>query len=304
MTSSRCRVTAHLNTVVALVYTSCKIDSGKWNHLPGGVVNVGSNDIFQALDHDGATEWIGGRASYQAADGTQFTFDFKDNLSHQNRCTSSMTNVHGPWYLPQPDFPKGGKSWNVTYHISQREAFFDAPVFPEHVVEAAKCAEYPEERVRDLIAGRSVLYLKDALEAQMPLRAKLWCAVHQLFLNPPSKALLTRDLVQFAVKGHANTSLVPEALLDDALDNHEGFRKGEIGSLKLAGLRERIDGLIGEESGSDNRDVEILSMLSALTERQGEVGWEHAVHSYIGDVETELDEERIGDVLNVIEARL
>ncbi|MEJ1353275.1 MAG: hypothetical protein RPU39_01105 [Candidatus Sedimenticola sp. (ex Thyasira tokunagai)] len=55
--------------------------------------------------------------------------------------------------MPVPNYPNSGKSWTVTYYIHAAAAFFDAPVFPDDIVDAAKCDLYPDKKIRELVGG-------------------------------------------------------------------------------------------------------------------------------------------------------
>jgi len=112
-------VTGKIETAVALTYISNSLQHGKWSTAPSGTVAAGSSIIFSAENHDGSAIAPQGSATYQAADGTQFTFSFDDPTSEQNSCSTTISNLSGPWNAPTPSYPKGGKTWTVTYYIQR-----------------------------------------------------------------------------------------------------------------------------------------------------------------------------------------
>lgn len=298
-------VTGNLDTIVAVTYTDSGLDYGKWKSQPGGTASVGTSQLFQAENRDGSTLPSEGWVSYTAADGTLFTFKWDDPVSKDNQCSSAMSNVQGNYSLPVPDYPTSGKTWTVTYKIAQgTTAFWDAPVFPDHIVEAAKCDEYDEAKVRGLIRDRRCVYLRHAFEEDMPPSAKLWCATHDVFLTPPSKALLSRDLAQFAVRGLSKADMLPSALLDAALQANYDFQNGAIGTAALSDLRRRLsERAVAARSVSD-RDAELVGLVSALADRNAASGWANAVSAYLGNTKTAERDKRIDDVVKIVAARL
>jgi len=296
-------VTAELNTVVALKYSGSGLDWGKWIVQPSGQVAVGTSEIFQACNRDGSTANPHGWVTYLADDGTEFRFEFADPLWWQNTCTSSMTNVHGPYYLPKPEYPASGDTWTVTYYISTMTDFCDLPVDSEHVIRAWKCSEYGEDRVRGMFGEHKVVHLSGVLNADIPAEAKLWCVMSPLFLTPVSKAILIRDLAQFAVADLTRVDAISPSLLDSALlANHE-FQQGSIGVNRLQSLRRLLEER-AQSVSADQRDMQIVGLVATLTEKDPVNGWIHAVSSYLSGAEGAEMTRRIAEVLRIVQARL
>jgi len=297
-------VTADIDTAVALTYSDSGLSHGKWKTQPGGTVATGTHQIFQAENRSGSTVPPEGWAKYVAADGTEFTFKFKDPVSEQNQCSSSMTNIHGPWTLPTPSYPTGGKTWTVTYYISSSATFYDAPVMAEHIVGAHKCEDYSEARVRGFLGEHMAVKLAQVLGANIPPQAKLWCATHPMFLTPSSKALLTRDLAQFAAHRLSDGSAFSASVLDQALMASHDHQQGLLGAAALLSVRRVIEERATTIRNANPRDAELVGLFAALAENNAVNGWTHAVSTYIGDAEGSLEDERADDVLKIIAARL
>lgn len=303
--SGKFRVTAKLKTVVAVRYTDQGLTHGKWQTDPGGTAGVGTSQIFVATNRDSSSVGPKGWVSYIAADGTTFTFSFSDPGHEQNSCSSSMDHVSGPWSLPVPDYPRTSKKWTVTYQISSTAEFFDAPVFPEDLLEAEKCAEYDRARVSAWIGDRSCVRLRDVLEhGAVPIAGKIWCATHTLFLTPSSKGVLTRDLAEVAIRELGESGGVSRKLLDEALQANRDVAAGLIGPAPLADLRRRLRECADTLHDRSPRNAALVDVISALAEPDPDTGWRHAVFSYLADAEGEQWAEYANRVLRVVESRL
>lgn len=110
-------VTGMLETVVAVKYTDGGTTDGKWKSQPSGTWPIGTTKIFEAENRDASAVPPAGWVKCVAADGTEFEFKFDDGYSKDNYCSASMSHVSGNYVLPVPEYPKGGKTWTVTYHI-------------------------------------------------------------------------------------------------------------------------------------------------------------------------------------------
>lgn len=303
--SGKFEVTAELDTVVSVRYSGQELSHGKWKTDPGGIAAVGKSQLCIATNRSGASAGPAGWVGYLAADGTQFTFKFDDPSSQSNSCSSSMQDTAGPWYLPTPDYPTSGKVWTVTYKIAQSSAFFDAPVFPSDVLDASKCEAFDRERVEKWIGPRTCVRLADALgQVALPPVAKLWCATHELFLTPASKALLTRDLAQHAASSLSSPRGFRADLLDQALQANHDAVEGRVGAAQLGDLRRRLREQTHALAPVGPRDAELTDTICALTDPDPARGWSHAVSSFLGDAQGEPWTQRATTILDLVEARL
>ncbi len=311
------KVTIKLNTVVAVRTTSSNLSHGKWATQPSGIAPIGDNVIGVAQNHEGSTIPPAGNINYVAADGTEFTFSFEDNVSEANYCSSAMTNVSGPWLLPNPSYPTSGKTWTVDFVISQtsgisrREAealsdiFYDAPVFPEDLIEAMKCFSFPEEKVEKLIGDKKCVYLKDVFDSEeMKPVNRIWCATHPLFLNPVSKGILTRNLVQMARQELSDDKGNSNSIIDDALQTHTNFSNGTIGTQQMDAMHQLLEEKIDSSKSINKRDAELYDIVKSLTNMDSHHGWVNAVHSYLHDAENNTLLKRQGNITKLISDKL
>jgi hypothetical protein len=299
--SQKHEVTGKLSTVVAVKYTNGDTTQGKWIDRPVSSAPIGVSQLFVAGNRDGNVAAAFGWASYISADGTVFTFNFEDPQYDDNNCWSSMNPVNGPYQLPIPQFPTSGKTWIVTYFIAQssQQPFFDAPVFPEDVLNASKCNLFPEKKVLKLIGDRKCLYLKDAFEeADLDPIYKIWCATHKLFLTPTSKALLSRDLAQLAIRELSPESVRFTNLINDALQANRDFAQGKIGTASLDCLREVLRETENGLKLVSIDDARIFGLISELVNSDQHAGWSNAVSVYLQNANKVTVKKRMDVVRN------
>jgi hypothetical protein len=304
--SQKHEVTGLLSTVVAVTYTNCQVSQGKWLTKPGGSAPVGSSQLFVAGNRDSNAAAAFGWASYISADGTVFTFNFEDPQNDDNNCWSSMNPVNGPYQLPPPQYPNSGKTWTVTYSIAQssKQPFFDAPVFPEHLLNASKCDLFPEKKILKLIGDKKCLYLKDAFEEnELDPVYKIWCATHKLFLTPSSKALLSRDLVQLAIRELSPESGRFNNLINDVLQANRDFAQGTVGITSLERLKDVLTETENALKPASINDARIFCLVGELANTDQHAGWSNAVSVYLQSPNKVTMNKRIEAVRELIEKR-
>lgn len=298
--SGKYLVTAKLDTVVAVRYKGSGTSHGKWKTAPGGSVGIGTSQIFVATNNDSASAGPEGWASYFAADNTTMKFSYDDPNSTHNDCSSAFEGkVYGNYSLPTPDYPSGGKTWTVTYKIATPSAFFDAPVFPDDVVSAAKCDAYSDERVLGFLGERTCVRMSDVLEhPEVPLIGKLWCATHRLFLTPSSKAALTRDLAMLVAE---ELGAVRGSMLDEALQLSQDHARVGVSAAHLRHARALFDERARSAHG---RAGELWDCLRSLAASDHHDGWSDAASSYIANTLGDEYAARAARLLALVEARL
>ncbi|MDR2553042.1 MAG: hypothetical protein LBD31_07765 [Treponema sp.] len=301
-------VTGRLSTVVAVKYRDQHVEYGKWTKAPIATCPIGTaTEIFKAENRDGAAEPPEAWVKYSAADGTLFKFYFDDPETKANYCYSTIEKESGPWAVPEPDYPKDGKTWKVTFKITHANsaAFLDAPIFPEDLLAAPKCDLYTESQIRGFIGDRTCLYLRDVLEVKnLKPFAKVWCVRHPIFLTAASKALLLRDLVQLAVKEMSSGNLLA-SVLDKALEvnnNPQAPIQEESDISKLKG--QMYDKYAEAEKAGGRRDCELIDSVVSLLNPSYEDGWANAVSSYIGSSSGDELDRRLTNIIRLVEKRL
>lgn len=301
--SSSYVVTGKINTEVALTYTNSDCYDGKWRSQPGGIWPKGETQFFEAENRDSSEVPPAGWIKCYAADGTEFTFSFDDKTSEDNICKSEMNIQNAPFYLPVPDYPKSGKTWTVTFYVKLKIA--DAPVFPEDLIKATKCALFPESKVKELIGDRKCVYLRDVMEStKLNPIDKVWCATHPLFLTASSKADLTRNLVNHSIHELTAERNHPFQLIDEALQANLNFEKGLIGPDRLFDLRKLLDEKTTAIKGFSQRDTEIYDIAASLTTLNANDGWANAVSSYINNANGNELKQRLDKVLDIVKGKI
>lgn len=306
---SKYEVTGKLDTVVAVVYKDQHLESGKWETAPGGTHPTGTSTIFKATNRqDAVTMPPEGWCRFVAADGTIFTFHFDCPVSRENYCYSSIDNLSGPWFVPTPEYPKGGADWTVTFKIDQAVVgeFLDAPIFPADLIASPKCNLYTESKIKELIGDRTCLYLKDVFASNILLPvAKVWCATHPIFLTPSSKAQLLRDLAQVAERELSKDMYSFSSVLDQMTEINDRSSKSGVLQGDIRDLKQVIDDKYSIAKKENNkRDCELIDTTASLLNPDFGDGWANAVSSYIGSAQGDMLAERLTSIINLVEKRL
>lgn len=299
-------VTAQLTTAVSVVFGGEALVAGEWQVQPGANAPAGmTTDIFIAQCHEGSLEGPNGSVWYWASDGTKFTFSFDDPYNSRTNLCHSAIDRYGPWAVPTPTYPEHGWEWTVVYEITALPNFYDAPLFPEDIINAAKCSAYSDERLKGFIGDRKCVRLADVLaHADIPADGKLWCATHPLFLTCSSKAVLARDLARYAAGELSDKGGISSTLLDNALQANYDRATRSAGGARQSELRPLLLERVHAANQRNPRDGELLGVLCALTSDDLDLGWKNAVASFIGKPEDGEWAERAKVILGIVEARL
>jgi hypothetical protein len=282
--STTYKQTGELKTPVALTNTGAHLNHGNWLTYPIGSVPVstGYTQVFVGDNEGSSTICSDGYVTYQAADGTYFVLRYNCTMSGKNDISMDIQNLSGPWTHGSVS-ATGGFDSTYSWEIVQKATFVDAPVFAEALLAAPKCSLVPRSKIWEYIDGRSCIYLRDCFAVEeLPLRAKLWCAVNALFLTPMSKSVLLRDLAQLAVGELSAETRASLTEFDKFMAVNERLSKGDLLKTESDSLGIVLDGICGKSETDGNlRDRELIGIVRSLLNQDLCKGWKNAVSSYI-----------------------
>jgi hypothetical protein len=297
-----------IKTVVTVNLTGQRLNTsgGSWDVRPSAVVwsNASYVQAFKTVNVGSSICGPEGMVQYEAADGSVFTMEFDCPVSSKNVCNGTVSG--GSPYKIESDVPRTGADIEYKWNISQKSYldFVDAPIFSVDLIRSEKCDLVPTERVLKFIDNRTCLYLKDVFAIdELPAQAKIWCAVHDLFLTPQSKAILLRDLAQKAAGEFTSNFRNFSGVFDDALSYNLKVSAGTLSDIE----RERLRGALNAcDTAADgvHRDTELLTVKEALLNHNLSEGWKTAVNAYISVERKEGAKERRDAVITLIKERL
>lgn len=301
-----------IKTVISLVLRGYNLDDsyGSFKTIPADSISKNSDFVMFFETINDASNLCGpkGHVVYRDAGEREFTMRFDCPTSDNNVCTAEMTAGDSS-YTITGEVPKSGHDIDYKWTIKQAKfnEFIDAPIFSKDLLNAPQCGLISKEKMLKYIDGRSCLYLKNVFEVRyLPTEAIIWCSVHDLFLTPQSKAILTRDLAQKAMRELSPSVRNRIILFDHLLTYHENISKGDI----ISSERERLLEKYSKSSEAVNsgqvceRDFELLDVIKTLMEDNLEDGWRTAVNTYVRRDKKDGVEERRKAVIELIEDRL
>lgn len=301
-------ITGKLSTVVSLTYTDCHLDHGKWKTQPSGVISQGTDQqLFVGQNRDASVQPACGWCKYTANDGSVFTFHFEDNKSDDNYCWTTIENLSGPWSVDTPDYPKGGKTFTVTYKILQKaNTFADVPVSPEEILNASKCDSYSIQQIKEFMKGYNQIHLKDVFEkTDLPVNAKMWCATNPIFLSPGSKSILLSDLAALIETELSKDVQNVLPILEKAVIHNGKIATNMHSNADAGDIRSQLEEQYTAAQNSNFvRDGELIDTLCQYLNQDISEGWKAAVSCYFGRAEGEELEKRRQNIIHLIEKRL
>ena len=106
----------------------------------------------------------------------------------------------------------------------------------EQVLAWHPCAEYTEERIAELFAGRNALTAEDVAALDISAEDRIWALLHNEFLTDKQMHLLACDFAE-AVVHLCGDDPRPQA----AIDAKRAWLRGEIGDAELDASRDAMD---------------------------------------------------------------
>lgn len=299
--------TGKLSTPTKLRCIGSGYGNGDWVDRPKPLLDQGFEDAFFKSRLERSFNESNGYVTYMANDGTEFELTFYINSINIYLVKNAMniTNLSGPWAAGIIEHTTGADT-TFTWNIVQTSSFYDAPVRAEDILTADKCDLVPRDMIWEYLAGRSKVNLADVLEAEnLHPHAKLWCAVHPLFLTSVSKATLTRELAKMTMSELLATSNDGLKHGDDMLALNERMANGIPVYYETNAFRKELDDrcLVAAQC-KDARQFELSSTLYGLLDNDLTSGWRKAVSCYIGFATEDELTKRQNTILELIAKKL
>lgn len=302
--------TGKLHTAVKLRCIGSYYEHGDWekDYFPKSVVDPSGQhvDFFRArLDRNFNNS--NGYVTYQANDGTKFNLKFYINSINTYLVRNSMEieNLSGPWAAGDISHSSGAQA-DFWWEINQMSSFADVPVLAEDILMADKCDLLTREQIWKYLAMRDRVTLADCFaEKNLPAHAKIWCAVHPLFLTPKSKAVLCRNLAEEALSELTAINGGPALDSEEFLSINQRLAFGDRRQADLDRCRKIIHDTCEKAAKNENaREFELTNVLYGLLDDNLANGWLRAVSSYIGFAQDSELSKREQVVIKLVERKL
>lgn len=302
--------TGNLSTVTRLnlVGTELSTTGGSWKSTPVETVSGDgeTKEIFKCVNKDSNISGPEGTVTYESADGSIFKLHFDCPWNHANVCDATVSE-HSPFKI-SASVPAHGADITYSWTITQKsyDQVLDLPVSSAEFIAAPKCDLVPFHKILEYIDGRETICLKDVFAVkELPVRAKIWCATHSLFLTSQSKAVFTRELAKRAAD-QINGVHEIDGLVEEALAYNEKLSQEDICRSQGAALADRMQSLIVPAMSADSMMQEnvLLCVIQALTNEDLSAGFKAAVAAYVNDRNQNGLEDRTAEVAAIIGEKL